>query len=76
MRGWCRVGLLFCLGGRDGAGSVEDVESEVAATFDPFVVLLPTRRMMAVRSGKTATSSSTWTQANAEPTGSSTPREC
>jgi hypothetical protein len=40
---WCRGGLLcgviVDVGGQGGAGSVEDVEPEVAPSFDPFVVL-------------------------------------
>ncbi len=57
-------GLLFGSGHRrraDGLGLGDEVESEVAAGFDPVVVLLastaPTRRISAARSGKMPTTS-------------------
>jgi len=36
---WCGGGLLFGRGGQCGSGTGEHVEAEVAAAFDPFVVL-------------------------------------
>ena len=38
------LALGFVGAGEDGAGSGEGVESEVAAAFDPFVVLLGEHR--------------------------------
>ena len=39
-KGWCGYHLLGGgIGGVVGAGFAEDIEAEVAAAFDPFVVL-------------------------------------
>jgi hypothetical protein len=57
-----RLGHLLDDGGVDGLSPGENVESEVAAAFGPFVVLFsartaPTRRMFEARFGKMPTTS-------------------